>query len=444
MLGVCSRGTKCVIVVQLPCAGSQMGSSSFISRNGSLKSNPASANSLFSLGKKNYSNLLLNKSSYYYQNDEIDEDQDNAVPLPDNLLGNLSIDGFSDLSRTDSNSPLSFNPPRDMRRRSVTTQPARGKGTKFVFILVGLPAVGKSTISAQLIRFIQSNPATHSLRCSVYNAGKVRRKMSFKNLGKLSMELANNSSDDLFNPKNTEKKEKYARITLDKLLKELDTDVCDVGIFDATNSRVQRRQFVFEEICAYNENPESKFHVTPMVLQITCDDPSFIRYNVHKKSFNEDYFDKPYEYAVRDFARRLKNYYSQFTPFSSEEFDAIVNLISDRGLGHGLFAYNIVNTGLVPSKHLTNNHFPARFSREVIQMVNLMESFVEHYTRMFGYTYIERVKEFFNEEMRNVEAKPTPGGLNYLSTLGSILDEEYFSELQQLLRRNLQNVSTGR
>lgn len=420
-----------------------MGPSSFISRNGSLKSNPASANSLFSLGKKNYSNLLLNKSSYYYQNDEIDEEQDDVVPLPHGLLNNLSIgDGFADLSRVDSNSPLSFNPPRDTRRGSVTKTPV--KTTKFVFILVGLPAVGKSTISAQLIRFIQSNPATHSLRCSVYNAGKVRRKMSFKNLGKLSMELANNSSDDLFNPKNSEKKEKYARITLDKLLKELDTDVCDVGIFDATNSKVQRRHFVFEEICAYNENPESTFHVTPMVLQITCDDPNFIRYNVHKKSFNEDYFDKPYEYAVRDFARRLKNYYSQFTPFSSEEFNAIVQLITDRGLNHGLFAYNIVNTGLVPSKHLTNNHFPARFCRDVIQMVNLMENFVEHYTRMFGYTYLERVKEFFSEEMKNVDLKPTPGGLNYLSTLGSILDEEYFGELEKLLKNNLESVNAGR
>lgn len=418
-----------------------MGSSSFISRNGSLKSNPTSTNSLFSLGKKSYSNLLLNKSSYYYQNDEIDEEREDQVPLPHGLLlNNLVTDGFPALSRMDSQSPLSFNPPRDSRRRSITTLGGGEKGSKFVFILVGLPAVGKSTISAQLIRFLQSNPATHSLRCSVFNAGKVRRKMSFKNLGKLSMELANNSSDDLFNPKNTEKKEKYARITLDKLLQELDSDVCDVGIFDATNSRVQRRQFVFEELCSYNQNPESKFHVTPIVLQITCDDESFIRYNVHKKSFNEDYFDKPYEYAVRDFARRLKNYYSQFTPFSTKEFNAIVKMISDRGLAHGLFAYNIVNTGLVPSKHLNNNHFPLKCAKEVIQMVNLVENFVEHYTRMFGYSYIERVKEFFSEEMKATDARPAPGGLSYMSTLGSILDEEYFGHLEKLLAQNLEDA----
>lgn len=417
-----------------------MSSSSFVSRNGSLKSNPTSTNSLFSLGKKSYSNLLLNKSSYYYQNDEISEEQEDVLPLPHGLiLNNIASEGFPDLTRVDSQSPLSFDPPRDLRRRSITNTNGGAKCSKFVFILVGLPAVGKSTISAQLIRFLQSNPATHSLRCSVFNAGKVRRKMSFKNLGKLSMELANNSSDDLFNPKNTEKKEKYARITLDKLLQELDSDVCDVGIFDATNSRVQRRQFVFEELCAYNENPESNFHVTPIVLQITCDDQSFIRYNVHKKSFNEDYFDKPYEFAVRDFARRLKNYYSQFTPFSTEEFNSIVKMINDRGLGHGVFAYNIVNTGLVTSKHMNNNYFPLKCAKEVIQMVNLMENFVEHYTRMFGYTYIERVKEFFNEEMKIAEQRPTPGGLSYISTLSSILNEEYFSNLQALLAKNLED-----
>lgn len=416
-----------------------MGSSSFLSRKDSLKSNPTSANSLFSLGKSSYSSLLLNKSSYYYQNDEIDEEQEGLLPLPHGLLlNNLSTDGLPDLTRVESQSPLTFDPPRDTRRRSLQFT-GGAKRSKFVFILVGLPAVGKSTISAQLIRFLQSNPATHSLRCSVFNAGKVRRKMSFKNLGKLSMELANNSSDDLFNPKNTEKKEKYARITLDKLLKELDSDVCDVGIFDATNSRVERRQFVFEELCSYNENPESKFHVTPIVLQITCDDQSFIRYNVHKKSFNEDYFDKPYEYAVRDFARRLKNYYSQFTPFSSYEFETIVKMINNRGLTHGVFAYNIVNTGLVPSKHLNNNYFPLKCAKEVIQMVNLTENFVEHYTRMFGYTYIERVKEFFSEEMKSAEQRPTPGGLSYISTLSSILDEEYFSHLQALLAENLEN-----
>lgn len=88
---------------------------------------------------------------------------------------------------------------------------------------------------------------------------------------------------------------------------------------------------------------------------------------------------------------------------------------------------------------MNNNYFPLKCAKEVIQMVNLMENFVEHYTRMFGYTYIERVKEFFNEEMKTAEQRPTPGGLSYISTLSSILNEEYFSNLQALLAKNLED-----
>lgn len=415
-----------------------MDSPSFTSQDGSLPSNPTSTNSLFSLDKRAYSNILLNKSSYYYQNDEIDEEEEEeAVPLPHGLLlNNVVNEGLTNLSRTNSPSHLTFKSTRDYHRRASIT----GKATKFVFVLVGLPAVGKSTISAHLIQFLQSNPSTHSLRCSVFNAGKVRRNMSYKKKGMLSMQLANNSSDDLFSPKNIEKKERYARITLDILLKELDSDICDVGIFDATNSRVERRKFVFEEICSYNQRPNSNFTVTPIVLQITCGDQNFIRYNVHNKSFNEDYFDKPYEYAVVDFAKRLKNYYSQFTPFSNDEFDQVTKMVSERGLNNGIFSYNLINTGLVPSKHLTNSHFPVNCSKQVLDMINLVENFVEHYTRMFGYTYIERVKEFFNENGKNArqgnEQWKNSGSRNYLSTLGEILDADYFLELEGLLESN--------
>lgn len=415
-----------------------MDSPSFTSQDGSLPSNPTSTNSLFSLDKRVYSNLLLNKSSYYYQNNEIDEEEkEEPVALPHGLLlNNVVNDGLGNLSRTNSPSHLTFNSTLDHRRRASTS----GKATKFVFVLVGLPAVGKSTISAHLIQFLQSNPSTHSLRCSVFNAGKVRRNMSYKDLGMLTMQLANNSSDDLFSPKNIEKKERYARITLDKLLKELDSDICDVGIFDATNSRVERRRFVFEEICAYNRRPQSNFCVTPIVLQILCGDQNFIRYNVHNKTFNEDYFDKPYEYAVVDFAKRLRNYYSQFTPFSSDEFDQVTEMVSARGLNNGIFSYNLINTGLVPSKHLSNSHFPVNCSKQVSDMINLVENFVEHYARMFGYTYIERVKEFFNDNAKSSnqgnEQWKNSGCRNYLSTLGEILDEDYFIKLEELLENN--------
>lgn len=405
------------------------------SLNGSLKSNPTSENSLFSLNKRTYSNLLLRRSSYYYSNDEIDEAVENdEIPMPHGLMiSHPSSDGLSDITRINSPSPspLSFNSLRDSHRG---TSAYKVKGSKFVFVLVGLPAVGKSAISAQLIKFLQDNPSTHSLRCSSFNAGKVRRKMSYQNLGILSMQLANNSSDDLFSPKNTQKKEKYARITLDMLIKELDSDICDVAIFDATNSQTQRRQFVFERICSYNRDSNSKFTITPIILQITCDDVSFIKYNVHNKSFNEDYFDKPYDYAITDFAKRLKNYCSQFTPFSSKEFIQLKEMFKENGLNNGLFAYNIINSGLTPSNGVNNSHLPANCPVKVLEVISLVENFVEHYTKLFGSSYINRVKNFFGEQIEN---QMDSNSMNYLSSLSKVLSEDFFEELQGIMESNL-------
>ncbi|MCG8711140.1 hypothetical protein JHU04_004536, partial [Brenneria sp. 4F2] len=120
----------------------------------------------------------------------------------------------------------------------------------------------------------------------------------------------------------------------------------DVAIFDATNSRVNRRRFVFDEICSYNQKRNTRFCITPIVLQISCSDHDFIKFNVHNKSFNADYFDKPYEYAVRDFAKRMRNYHSQFTPFTEEEFRQVSNLVKAHGLDYGVFFFNIVNAGM--------------------------------------------------------------------------------------------------
>ncbi|QLG73685.1 hypothetical protein HG535_0F01960 [Zygotorulaspora mrakii] len=404
------------------------------SLNGSLKSNSTSENSLFSLNKKVYSNLLLQKSSYYYANDEIDENNESDVPLPHGLsLNNLSTEHLPTLSRVNSHSPspLTFKSTRDYSR---LMNESTVKDSKFVFVLVGLPAVGKSAVSSQLIQFLRNNPATHSLRCTSFNAGKVRRKMSYRNLGMRSMQLANNSSDDLFSPKNTEKKEKYARITLDKLIKELDSDICDVAIFDATNSQVQRRKFVFSEISSYNQDIHSNFSIIPIVLQITCDDQSFVKFNIHNKTFNEDYFDKPYHYAIADFARRLKNYCSQFTPFSKNEFALLVDSFDTKGLNSGLFAYNIINSGLVSTTSINSRHLPANCSDKVMEMIMLAEYFVEHYASLFGSSYIERVKDFFSEQKQN---HLKLGSLDYFSSLSAVLDENYFIELQEILEKNL-------
>ncbi|CDF87366.1 BN860_04764g1_1 [Zygosaccharomyces bailii CLIB 213] len=379
-----------------------MRSSSFVSSTTSkMGSASTSTSSLFSLDKSTYSALWQNRANYYYHHEEIDE----------------SDHGVEDLDRTTSHSPLTFEFGTRLHKEA-----------KFVFVLVGLPAVGKSSTSEHLVEFFKGQPATKNLRCSIYNAGKVRRSMSFQNLGLLSMQLANNSSEDLFSPKNYNKKEMYAKITLEKLLNDLDSDSCDVAIFDATNSRVNRRRFVFDEICSYNQKRNTRFCITPIVLQISCSDHDFIKFNVHNKSFNADYFDKPYEYAVRDFAKRMRNYHSQFTPFTEEEFRQVSKLVKAHGLDYGVFFFNIVNAGMIPTGEQNLGVLPVQRGR-VQTVVSLVGQFVEHYTKMFGHSYVERVVEFFNNE--------AAGGSQYMSVLNDVINQEFLEELQGSLECNV-------
>lgn len=395
-----------------------MGTSSFVpSTTRRMDSTSTSASSLFSLDKATSSALFQNKSRYYYENGEIDDEEESG-----NSLSSLLLEGMDELQKTSSSSST---------QSALTFEcgTKRRKKPKYVFILVGLPAVGKSSTSSHLIEFLSREPSTKGLRCQVYNAGKVRRSMSFQNLGLLSMRLANNSTEDLFSPKNYSKKELYAKITLERLLKDLDSDLCDVAIFDATNSRVNRRKFVFEEICSYNQLRNKKFCITPVILQISCNNRDFIKFNVHNKAFNADYFDKPYEYAVKDFAKRLINYHSQFTHFVRKEFGQLAPLVRRRGLDYGVFCFNIVNAGTVPTKDDNYGVLPVQ-NEQVQIVINLVAQFVEHYTKLYGHTYVNSVNDFFNKEARD--------GSKYLSTLNSVINEEFLDELQGSLDSNVE------
>ncbi|SCW03796.1 LAFE_0G18404g1_1 [Lachancea fermentati] len=360
-------------------------------------STSTSTNSLFSLNHRNsYSSII---DQYY-------EEQDSPV------------ESFHETTA------LTINYPRRQRGLSISSNSSE----KLVVILVGLPAGGKSTISNHLIQFLSHNTSTQHMRCKVFNAGQVRRKLSCRGR---PMALANNSSEDLFNPKNTQKKEKYAKITLKELFSELSSDLCDVAIFDATNSTERRRSFLFHEMRVFNSDISHNFHITPLVLQVSSVDHAFVRYNIHNKTFNQDYFDKPYEFAVRDFARRLSHYYSQFVPFTKLEFDRHVAEGKFIEEDRGLFWFSIVNAGLSNSSQLNASHFPEQSSPMIEELVRVIESFVDSYAEVYGFKYIEKAKSFINGESteRDQGRAGQSSDVPYLATLNRIVDDEYFREL---------------
>ncbi|KOG98944.1 6-phosphofructo-2-kinase [Saccharomyces eubayanus] len=392
------------------------GSSDSDSHDGYLTSDYNSSNSLFSLNNGySYSSASLDRATFDCQDSD--------------LLGNhkhpmLSTEVPRFISNDALHSPITLNYKRDNDDVTYTN----AKVNKFMIVLIGLPATGKSTISSHLIQCLKNNPLTNSLRCKVFNAGKIRRQISCATISKPLL-LANTSSEDLFNPKNTDKKEAYARITLQKLFHEINNDDCDVGIFDATNSTIERRRFIFEEVCSFNTDELSTFNLVPIVLQISCFNRDFIKYNIHNKSFNEDYLDKPYELAIKDFAKRLKHYYSQFTPFSMDEFNQIHQYINQHEeIDASLFFFNVINAGIVEPHSLNHSHYPSTCGRQIRDTIMVVENFINHYSQMFGFEYIESVKLFFEKFEDNHEET--------LAALDSVVNDEFFNDLQELIENN--------
>ncbi|OBA25483.1 hypothetical protein HANVADRAFT_12944, partial [Hanseniaspora valbyensis NRRL Y-1626] len=235
---------------------------------------------------------------------------------------------------------------------------------KYVFILSGLPASGKKNTPVQIKEYENDGDDPKSLNIEIFNAGKIRRSDSYNRTKKMYL-MANNSNDDLFSPKNKSKKDVFAKLTLDSLFKSLRGGKgLDMAIFDATNSTRERRRFVIEEIAKQqreltkemkqkqqmnmsdddeedeeDENVELK--IVPVFLQIMCTNKEFIRYNIYNKSFNDDYYDKPFDFAIKDFSKRVLYYSQQYCPITQEEVNDLEKLMHENGSHSDLYYINL-------------------------------------------------------------------------------------------------------
>lgn len=127
--------------------------------------------------------------------------------------------------------------PRSTNRAFQKEMTVRHKLTKtrmqMVFVMVGLPARGKSFISRRLESFLSWKG--HTTR--VFNVGKYRRE---------AVQAEDSGKSDFFDPHNSAAKaqrEALARLALEDMLGWLSREG-EIGIFDATNSTEDRRQLI--------------------------------------------------------------------------------------------------------------------------------------------------------------------------------------------------------
>lgn len=123
-------------------------------------------------------------------------------------------------------------------------------------------------------------------------------------------------SAKFFDPKNEQAsklREEIAIDTLDELLDYLLSGGGSVGILDATNSTIERRQNLFNHI----KEREPKLGI--LFIESVCKNPMLLEANMRLKLSGPDYKDKDPVKSLADFKERVKAYESAYVPLGDYE-----------------------------------------------------------------------------------------------------------------------------
>jgi len=239
--------------------------------------------------------------------------------------------------------------------RSATFKERR----RLAIVLVGLPARGKTFVSAKLSKYLRwlGHDTKH------FNVGKYRRRFHGCAQGA-----------DFFDPNNAagvEAREQVARMACLDMLQWMEAGG-QIGIYDATNSTFARRDMLVQ-LCEGN--------CKVIFLETICLDKGQILRNVRDKvarspdyASRNDLHEGPgaedLDAGVADFLRRIVNYEASYQPVGGgtyaveaggEQHVSYIKLI-DNGLGEGQVQVNRI-TGYLPARivfYLINSHMRPR------------------------------------------------------------------------------------
>ncbi|GAB1312984.1 6-phosphofructo-2-kinase [Madurella fahalii] len=259
--------------------------------------------------------------------------------------------------------------------------PDRDVAAKLVIIMVGLPARGKSYITKKIQRYLSWQQ--HNTK--IFNVGNRRRiaagvanppnasPTSATDKGDVPTQAAaillNGSkppaivveeeptkldlnkpasgskpgekidqSASFFDPKNetaSKLREQVAIDTLDELLAYLLHQGGAVGILDATNSTIHRRQLLVDHIKAR----EPKLGI--LFIESICHDQNLLEANMRLKLSGPDYRDKDPVQSLEDFKQRVKAYESAYEPLGEYEEDHDLQYIQMIDVGRKIIQHRL-------------------------------------------------------------------------------------------------------
>ncbi|ODV61409.1 6-phosphofructo-2-kinase, partial [Ascoidea rubescens DSM 1968] len=187
--------------------------------------------------------------------------------------------------------------------------------SKYLIILVGLPACGKSTFGKRLKQDLEKNA---NLNVGIFNAGNVRR--NFLNSSNVNQ---NANYFDFNNSETSNQREFFAKIALDNCLSSLIFNQIDIGLLDATNSTFKRRNNLFNSIQSKLALfPSLRKNLNVLLIDIKTSSLKNWKFNIELKlTSSPDYLNNNINHkdALIDFIKRTKNYLSAFQPVEPTE-----------------------------------------------------------------------------------------------------------------------------
>ncbi|KAI0107153.1 6-phosphofructo-2-kinase-domain-containing protein [Nemania sp. FL0031] len=208
--------------------------------------------------------------------------------------------------------------PRRSTEALIGYTPHQDTSSKLVIVMVGLPATGKSYVAKKLSRYL--NWLQHRTR--VFNVGDRRREAASAAPAPQSLSAAT-----FFDPTSSacvSLRDQLALRTLDELLdwllpaveseSELGGGGGNIGVLDATNSTVSRRQLILGHIrrrCGEG--------LKVLFLESCCSNRALREANIRLKLFGPDYKGKDPEASLADFRTRVEHYEKAYQPLGPEE-----------------------------------------------------------------------------------------------------------------------------
>lgn len=372
--------------------------------------------------------------------------------------------------------------------------PDRDVASKLVVIMVGLPARGKSYITKKIQRYL----AWQQHNTEIFNVGHRRRvaagmtekeeaepvinnggdgssqpeqaaaillngvpaplqeptELNLDTPHKLEKDEAkelNDQSADFFDPKNENARkvrEQLALDTLDELLNYLLCHGGSVGILDATNSTIHRRQLLVDRIKA----KEPKLGI--LFIESVCTDKALLEANMRLKLSGPDYKDKNPVQALRDFKKRVQAYESAYVPLGEYEENHDMQYIKMIDVGRKVIHYRLKGflssaiAGYLPTFNLSPRQiWITRHGRSEDNLVGRLggDSPLTERGRIFSralYNFINHQRRVWTIEqqsnMASASFPPQPGDLTPpYPEYNREIDEKNFCVWTSMLQRSV-------